>query len=256
MNITLITGASNGLGLEFAKLFAANKNNLLLIARNKDKLNQIKTELENAYQISVLVLNLDLSQLESINKIDQFIKDNNLIVDTLINNAGFGDFGNFVDANIDKQNQMVDLNIKCLMNLTHLIANQMVKNKNGKILNVCSIAAFQSGPLMSVYYATKAFVLSFTEAISVELKKHNIKVIALCPGPIKTGFEESSNLKTSGLFKNLKVANATDVAKYGYKKLNQNKTVSIYGINNKLIVFGSKFAPRSLVRKIVYKIQK
>lgn len=256
MNVTLITGASSGLGLEFAKLYAKDKNNLLLIARNKEKLNELKNEFESKYQIQVFILPCDLSLKESISKIENFILENKLNVNILINNAGFGDFNKFVDSDINKQNQMINLNILALVNLIHLIANQMVKNKEGKILNVCSIAAFQSGPLMSVYYATKAFVLSFTQAISYELKKDNIKVIALCPGLIDTGFEKSSNLDDSKLFKSLKIAKPIDVAKYGYKKLNKNKTISIYGISNKLIIMMSKFSPRKLVTKVVYNIQK
>ena len=147
---------------------------------------------------------------------------------------------------------MIDVNVRALVKLTYFYLNDMKEKNRGKIMNVASLAAFQPGPLMAVYYATKAFVLSFTEALSVELKDTKIKVSALCPGPTKTGFEDKANLETSGLFKNLKIATAKEVAEYGYKSLMKGKVIAVYGAINKLIVFLGKVSPRSLVRYCTY----
>ncbi len=252
----LITGASGGLGLEFAKLFAKDKNDLVLVARSADKLDEVKERLEKEYGVTVHTFAADLSKESSADEIYAYATREGLAVTTLVNNAGFGDFGEFAACDWDKQRDMVNLNVLALMRLTKLFIPSMKENKMGKILNLASVAAFQPGPLMSVYYASKAFVLSFSEALHVELKPYGITVTALCPGPVKTGFEKAANLKNSGLFKNLKVASPQKVALYGYKKLRKGKAVAIQGAGNKLLIFISRFAPRSLVRRIVYKIQK
>lgn len=255
-NTALVTGASGGLGLEFAKLLAKDGNDLLLVARNGHRLEEIKNELEQAHGVKVYFLACDLTQDDGANKVYDYAKENNLQIDVLINNAGFGDFGNYLDSVWEKQRDMVNLNVLALMRLTYLFVPAMKERGNGKILNVASIASFQPGPLMSVYYASKAFVLSFSEALAVELKKTGVTVTALCPGPIRTGFEKTANLAYSGLFKNLKVASAEKVARFGYKKMKKGKVVTIQGGSNRFLVFSTRFAPRSLVRKVVYKIMK
>lgn len=252
-NYALITGASGGIGLEFARICAKNKLNAVLVARNEEKLEEVKKELE-AEGVTVYVVPADLTREEEVDKVFAFTERNNLNVSILINDAGFGDFGEYSSCDYAKQRDMVNLNVLALMKLTRLYLPAMAENRGGKILNVASIASFQPGPLMSVYYASKAFVLSFSEALHSELKKTGVTVTALCPGPIRTGFEKAANLSNSGLFKNMKVASAAQVASFGYKKMNKGKAVAVYGATNKLLIFLSRFAPRSFVRKVVHKI--
>lgn len=257
MNQTaLITGASGGLGLELARVMAENGFDLVLTARSEDKLLDIKRELEQEYKVSAAVFACDLTQHDAAQQLFDYTEREGMRIDVLVNNAGFGDFGLYAESSWDKQNSMIQLNVVALAHLTHLFVQPMIKHSAGKILNIASIAAFQPGPLMSVYYATKAFVLSLSEALSVELKDTGVTVTAVCPGPIRTGFEQQADLGNSGLFKNLSVSNAADVARFAYGKLMQGKTVAVYGAGNKFIVFGAKLAPRSMVRNTVYKIQK
>ncbi|MGM9632669.1 MAG: SDR family NAD(P)-dependent oxidoreductase [Eubacteriales bacterium] len=252
----LITGASCGLGLSFVNIFAADGYDLVLVARNGDKLNEIKANVEKKHGVSVLVVPKDLCAPDACREVYEATKSAGLHVDVLVNNAGFGDFGEFYKSDLSKQTRMVSLNCTALMELCHLYLPDMVKKGNGNILNVDSIAAFQAGPLMSVYYATKAFVLSFSQALSVELKKTGVKVTALCPGPIKTNFEDSAQLGESGLFKNLKVWDPDTVARFGYKKMKQGKSLCVCGFMNKIIVFSTRLAPRALVGNVVYNMQK
>ena len=166
---TLITGASSGIGLEFAKRGAKHGHNLVSVARNEDKLNTLKNELKNKYDVQVYVYKKDLSQKDSAYDIFNYTSEKQLFIDTIINNAGFGDFGKFSESDLQKQTDMVHVNIMSVMQLCHLFVNPMIEKNCGKILNVASIAAFIPGPLMSTYHATKAFVLSFSEALSFEL---------------------------------------------------------------------------------------
>ncbi|HIT91111.1 MAG TPA: SDR family oxidoreductase [Candidatus Merdenecus merdavium] len=251
----LITGASSGLGLEFAKIYAKQGYHLVLVARNEGKLYSLKSELEKKYQATVHVFAKDLSLDDSPFDVFDYVLEHHIVIDTLINNAGFGDFGTFAHSDLQKQTDMVHVNVLTLMQLCHLFLKPMIQRGNGNIINMCSIAGFQPGAMMSTYYATKAFVLSFSEAISVELKGTGVSVMALCPGPTKTGFEEKADLGMSGLFKNIKNSTAKEVAEFGYKKMKKKKVVAVHGINNKIIVFGSKILPRKVVRNLVYKIQ-
>lgn len=255
-NVALITGASGGLGTEFCKLFAKDGYNLLLAARNGDKLNEIKAEIEKTYSVSVLTIKIDLSQSAAPERLYEFATEQNAEICALVNNAGFGDFGAFETCDLNKATQMVQVNDMALMRITRLFLPQMTARKSGKILNVASVASFAPGPLMSVYYASKAFVLSFSEALSTECKKSGVSVTALCPGPTKTGFERSAALETSGLFKNLKNADAASTAAFGYKSMKKGKVVAVHGASNRFLVTLMKFAPRALVRKCVYKIQR
>lgn len=253
---TLITGASSGLGLEYAKIFAREGHNLVLVARNEEKLYSLKNEFENKYDIEVDVFAKDLSEKDSALEVFNFTLEEKIYIDTLINNAGFGDFGEFVNSDLTKQSDMINVNVLSLMQLCRLYAKPMVERGSGMIMNMASTASFQPGPMMSVYYATKAFVLSFSEAISVELKNTGVSIMAYCPGPTKTGFETKARLETSGLFKHLKNATAEEVAIYGYKKMQKHKVVAIHGGLNKIITNVVRFTPRRIVRNIVYFIQK
>jgi uncharacterized protein len=181
MATALITGASSGIGLELAKVFAANKINLVLVARSESKLNELANEVKQQ-GVTVNVLAKDLSSYNTAKEIFDWCGQQNIQIDYLVNNAGVGDFGFFHESEWKKQEQIINLNITALTYLTHLFLPDMVKRKNGKVLNVASTAAFQPGPTMSVYYATKAFVLHFSEAIANELEKTGVTVTALCPG--------------------------------------------------------------------------
>jgi len=251
----LITGASSGIGFELAKEFAANKNNLLLVARNAAKLKEMAKDLSNKYGVMVNTLALDLSELNSAQMVFEYCQKNSLQIDYLINNAGFGDFGFFAESKWDKQLQMINLNITTLTQLTHLFLPTMIKNKYGKIMNVASTAAFQPGPTMSVYYATKAFVLHFSEAIANELEGTGVTVTALCPGPTESGFQSAAALEESKLVKGKKLPSSAVVAQYGYQALMNGKKVAIHGIINAIMAKAIGFVPRGMVLKMVRMMQ-
>lgn len=252
----LITGASGGLGLSFVNIFARDGYDVVLVARNGERLEEIKADVEKKYGIKATVIAKDLCSYEGAKEVYIETQTRGIVVDVLVNNAGFGDFGEFFKSDLSKQVRMVDLNCTALMELCHLYLPSMVKRGSGKILNVDSIAAFQAGPLMSVYYATKAFVLSFSQALTRELKGTGVKVTCLCPGPIRTNFDTSADLGESGLFKNLKVWDPDVVAEFGYKNMKKGRSLCVCGGMNKLIVFANRFAPRALVREMVYQLQK
>ncbi len=243
----LITGASSGLGTEFARIHASKGGNLVLVARSKDKMEALKAELQNEYNVSVYVIAKDLSEQSAPKAIFDELTDKKIRIDYLINNAGFGDFGDFVESDWEKQLQMINLNITALTYLTRLFLPAMVANKYGRILNVASTAAFQPGPTMSVYFATKAFVLSFSEAIANELDGTGVRVTALCPGATETGFKDAASLDSSNLFKGNGIASAKEVAEFGYKSMKSGKTVVVHGFMNSLMAQSVRFAPRKMV---------
>ena len=240
----LITGASSGLGKDFAINLSNIGYDLVLVARNEEKLKEVAKECKTKTKIVVM----DLSDIENCKKLYKENKN----IDILINNAGFGLFGPFNKTNIDTELNMIDLNIKALHILTKLYLKDMVKKDKGHILNVASSAAFLSGPLMSTYYSTKSYVYKLTTAIFEELRrvKSNVKVHVLCPGPVKTNFNNVADVKfaVKGLESNL-------VATYALNNMFKNKLVIIPGFLNKIAAIGCKFAPLSLLLKIDYKIQ-
>lgn len=251
MNKTaLITGASSGLGAEFAKIHASNGDNLVLVARGKDKMNTLKALLEKEYGISVYVIAKDLSEQQAPKAIFDELTTQKISIDYLINNAGFGDFGLFAECDWEKQHEMINLNVLALTCMTKLFLPEMIKRQFGKILNIASTAAFQPGPTMSVYFATKAFVLSFSEAIANELKGTGVTVTALCPGATETGFKAAAALDTSNLFKGNGIAASKDVAEFGYKAMMKGKTVVVHGFTNLLMAESVRFAPRNMVTSI------
>ncbi len=252
----LITGASRGLGLELSRIFAREGYNLVLVARSMDRLLALKDELEASHGIQAMVFACDLSVTDAASAVHAFICAQGLTIDILVNNAGFGDFGAFSGCDWPKQYEMVQLNITALMQLTHLCLPDMLERGRGRILNLASVASFQPGPLMSVYYASKAFVLSFTEALSIELKNSGVYVTALCPGPTRTGFEERAGMGASGLFKRLRPDGARRVAEYGYRQLKKGRVIAVPGVVNKLAPFFSRIAPRRVVRHFVWQLQK
>jgi uncharacterized protein len=251
MNKTaLITGASGGLGKEFARIHASKGGNLVLVARSADKLEALKFELEKQYGVSVYVIGKDLSDQYAPKTVYDELKAKQIQVDYLINNAGFGDFGLFAETEWEKQLDMINVNVTCLTYMTRLFLPEMIKNKSGKILNIASTAAFQPGPTMSVYFATKAYVLSFSEAIANELKGTGVTVTALCPGATETGFKVAAALDNSNLFKGNQIATSKEVAEFGYHKMMEGKTVVIHGVMNNLMAQSVRFAPRNMVTAI------
>lgn len=245
MKTVLITGASNGIGKEFAQIFAEKGYNLVLVARSESKLNSIAKEFETKYKVRVTVLTQDLSKTNIASKIYSEIKDRGIIIDILINNAGFGDFGFFIDSDLRKITEMINLNITTLTELTSLFVKDMVKRNSGKILNIASTAAFQPIPKFAAYAATKSYVLHFTEALHYELKDTDISVSVLCPGPTSTGFEKRAKAEKSNIFKN--GMDAKVVAKIGYKGLMQNKMTIIPGFKNKLMSLSHTIPSRNLL---------
>lgn len=250
MTYTIITGASGGIGYEFAKVFAEKNHNLILVARNIKKLDQIKIELESKYNILVKVYSIDLSKRNASYELHERIKEEGLKVDNLINNAGFGDWSGFLDSDWDKQYEMVQLNLISLMHMTYLFGNDMRKNGFGHIMNLSSVAAFLAGPYMSNYYATKAYVLSFSQSLYEELKGTGVTVTAYCPGPTITGFEKAAYMKKSKMFTFAKSAVPRDVAVYGYKKMMQGKPVVYHGLVTNIANIGSRIVSRSAARKL------
>lgn len=256
MNKTaLITGSSNGIGYELARVHAEKGHNLALVARNKSKLDELKNELEEKHRIQVYVIGKDLSQVGAARDVYDELKQKNISVDYLINNAGFGDFGLFAESDWNKQESMINLNITTLAHFTRLFLPDMIRKKSGKILNVASTASFQPGPTMSVYFATKAFVLSFSEAVNNEVSSHGISVTALCPGATHSGFQASASMQDSKLFEGNNFPTSREVAEYGYKAMMKGKAVAIHGLKNSIMANSVRFAPRSLVVKMARKMQ-
>lgn len=255
MIVTVITGASGGFGKEFAKIFAADGNNLLLVARSGDKLRLLQKKLENQYKVRVFVLEQDLSKEDAAANVKKYAEEQNLQVEILVNNAGFGDYGKFADVVLEKQVRMINLNNRTLIELTHLFLPDLMRLNTGGILNVASVASFEAGPMMSVYYATKAFVLSFTESLVMELKDTKLRISVLCPGPTNTGFKDAAEVP-SGRFANFFAFTKPEyVAKCGYRGWKCGKVIVIPGIHNQLLMLLVKFLPRALVRRVMYFIQ-
>ena len=253
-NYTLITGASTGIGYELAKLFAKDKHDLILVSRNKNKLQSVKNELLK-YNIDIKILALDLLKSEDIKNIFNYVEINKLNIDILVNNAGIGTFGDFNDIEWKKDEELIDINIKALTQLTKYFLPKILECKNGGILNVASTAAFCSGPRMAAYYASKAYVLNLTEAIYEEYKDNGIKISCLCPGPVKTSFQGKAGIKKSEAAKKY-LMDAEEVAKICYKDFNRGRLIIIPGMKNKLLVIGNKLLPRNISRKIILKTNK
>lgn len=255
MIATLITGASGGLGEEFARLAAADKKNLVLVARSKDKLEKLADELKNQHSIEVVVLAHDLSAPGASTVIVSELNARSIDVDALINNAGFGSYGLFHQTTYDQEKQMIDVNIEALTELTKLLLPPMVKRGSGNILHVASTAAFQPGPLMAVYYATKAYVLSFSLALSEELKGTGVSVTCLCPGPTHTGFQAHANMAKSRLF-SVGAMDAHTVAAIGYRAMKKRRGLIVSGFTNTFGAFMTRFIPRSWAAMVARSVQK
>jgi hypothetical protein len=248
----LITGASSGIGLDLARLFAADKWDVALVARSEGKLNDLAAELRGAHGITARVIAADLAKPDAPAKIMEAL--DGIEVDALVNNAGFGLGGEFAKTDLSAELEMIQVNITALTHLTKLVLPSMIARRHGAILNLASTAAFQPGPLMAVYYATKAYVLSFSEAIADELRDSGVTVTALCPGPTATGFASAANVESSTLFKMMPPADSKSVARAGYDAMKAGKRIVIPGAKNKLLAQAIRLSPRRLVTTIVRKM--
>jgi short-subunit dehydrogenase len=242
--VALVTGASAGLGFEFARRLSKRGHRLVLAARRKERLDELATELGNARAVAV-----DLSENDAAAKLMADVESNGETIDLLVNNAGFGLIGKFAELDAARLRQMIDLNVGVLTDLCRAAAPAMIERKSGGILNVASTAAFQPGPKMAVYFATKAFVLSLSEALHEELKPHGVKVSCLCPGPTRTEFGDGAGFGGNGLFDRVAM-NAAEVVEAGLKGFDSNRAVVVTGLINKIGAASTRFAPRSVVRKI------
>jgi len=252
--IALITGASSGIGKELARIHASKNGDLILVARRSEELEILKKELEEKHAIKVWIFVKDLTSKNAAKEVYEFTKSNQLEVDYLFNNAGFGGHGFFVDRPIAKDLEMIDLNVIALVELSHLFLQDMKIRKAGKILNTASTAGFLPGPLQATYFATKAFVVSFSEALAYELKPHNISVTALCPGPVKTEFEKTAGMTGGNLFE--KAASAKSTAEKGYRAMEKGKVICISDpILNVLLRYILPFLPKFIIPGIVQKMQ-
>lgn len=243
----LITGASSGIGRDIARILSSRGYDLILVARRKDKLERLKNELKT----EVTIISMDVSSTFNCTKLYNKVKKED--IDILVNNAGFGLFGEFVSTDLDRELDMIDVNIKAVHTLTKLFLNDFVKKDKGYILNVASSAAFLPGPLMSTYYSTKAYVLRLTSSIAEELRRKNSNVYigALCPGPVNTEFNNVAGVKFA-----IKSLESYDVAEYAIKKMFKRKKIIIPGISVKIGTFLTRFIPYELQSRISYNIQK
>ena len=251
----LVTGASGGIGEEFAKLLASKRGDLVLVARNGDKLQRVAESLTAAHKVQVHCLAIDLSTASAPAQVERFLESKKLAVDVLINNAGFGTFGPFVESDPAVELGQIQLNVTTLTHLTRLLLPAMVRRGKGRILNVASTAAFQPGPMMAVYYATKAYVLSFSEALANELKGTGVTSTCLCPGPTSTGFNERAKLGSGGMLSKKSVMmDAATVARRGYDGMMKGRRLVIPGLLNKMLAHSTRMGTRGLSASIVRRI--
>ena len=247
----LVTGASSGIGLELAKCFAADKSNLILVARSTAALEKLAAELRSEHQIEAHVITADLTRPESSQIIFDELKGRKISVDVLVNNAGFGLHGGFAELPLKRQLEIVQVNVAALIALTGLFLPGMIQRRRGGILNVGSVAGFLPGPNMAVYYASKAFVLSFSEALHEELRNTGICVTNLCPGPTESNFSQvarSHRIRENRVQK----MSAASVAQIGHTDFRRDRCLSVPGAQNKILaVVGSKILPRAVARKLV-----
>ncbi|HTG34497.1 MAG TPA: SDR family oxidoreductase [Thermoanaerobaculia bacterium] len=251
----LITGASGGIGLELARRFAAGGYDLVLVARSTAKLEELAGELRK-HGAAVRVLAKDLARPESPEEVFQELEAAEIAVDVLVNNAGFATYGPFVEIDLGRELEELQLNVVTLTHLTKKLLPGMLARRRGGVLNLASTAGFQPGPLMAVYYATKAYVISFSEALAEELSGTGVTVTALCPGPTATGFQRRAGLEASKLFSGmLQVADAAAVARAGYEGFRAGKRIVIPGLINKIGVQSIRISPRALATRMVKRMQ-
>ncbi len=248
-SVALVTGASAGLGEQFAQLFARDGHDVVLVARNAARMEPIAERLR-LHKINPIVLSEDLSKPGAAARVHAAVKARGLEVNYLVNNAGFGSSGPFLDLPLEKEAEMVQLNCSTLLELCHLFGHDMRARKTGRILNIASTAGFQPGPFMATYYATKAFVVSFSEALSHELKDSGVTVTCHCPGATATEFAGRAGNDSSRLFQRPGVAKAQDVAAHAYEAMMQGEVLSVHGLLNWVSMQSLRISPRAVVRSI------
>ena len=251
----LVTGASSGIGSEIAKLLAGDRYDLVLVARNAKRLQSLARDLESAFDVHATVLAEDLSLPDGPSRVLEEIAHRGVEIEVLINNAGFGVYGRFAETDLAREREMLEVNVFAVTALAKGVLPGMLRRRSGKILNVASTAAFQPGPLMAVYYASKAYVLSFSEAIANELDGTGVTVTALCPGPTETEFQKAAGLQKTRLFAGPLVMDARSVAAAGYAGMRKGKRVVIPGLVNKVMAQSVRFSPRRFVTAIARRIQ-
>jgi len=251
----LVTGASSGIGLELAREIAAHGHDVVLVSRRRDALEAVAGTIEGKFGVRALVIPADLRLPDAAEELYASVSAQKLEIEILVNSAGFGLGGEFLETDMLREVEMIQVNVTALTQLTKLFAAAMVRRRRGRVLNVASTAAFQPGPLMAVYYATKAYVLSFSEAIAEELRDTGVTVTALCPGATATGFAETAKVSNSRLFTKLGVASPQSVARYGYKAMMRGERVAIPTLRDKIMIQSERFAPRALVTKIARMVQ-
>ncbi|HEX8231246.1 MAG TPA: SDR family oxidoreductase [Chloroflexia bacterium] len=251
----LVTGASGGIGYELARLLARDGYNLVLVARSADKLNEMKQHYEARAGIRVHVIVKDLAQPSAPQEIFDELQREGIAVDVLVNNAGFTEFGKFVETSLEKELQLMQVNIVTLTHLTKLFLPGMVERGWGKVLNLASTAAFFPGPLMAVYYASKAYVRSFSEALWVELEGTGVTVTVLCPGPTETGFQKRGNMEDSRLVAGRKIMDARTVARIGYRAMMKGRMLVVTGLRNWVNVEATRFIPDKMLARTVLRAQ-
>ena len=250
----LITGASSGIGLELAHLFARDGYRLVLVARNRNNLRHLGDDLQSRYSITVRIEPKDLAHPSTPAELYQELQESGIVLDVLVNNAGFGGAGTFTGTKWSQEAEMMQVNMVALTHLTKLFLPQ-IRAREGMIMNVASTAAFQPGPFMAVYYASKAYVLSFTEALAEELRGTGVKVSCLCPGPVKTNFQKRAYLQGTAMMNSPLMVDVREVARAGYEGLKQGKRVVIPGWKNWMGVQLLRISPREMVTKVVRKLQ-
>jgi short-subunit dehydrogenase len=251
----LVTGASMGIGVDLAECFAKDGYNLILTARSEAALKDVATKLADKYKITATPIALDLGAIGAGRKLASEIQSRGLSVDVLVNNAGYGTAGAFDGSGETNQLGMIDLNVRALVELTHIYWHGMLAKKRGGVLNVASTAAFQPGPLMAIYYASKAFVLSFSEALWKEAEKTGVHVSCLCPGPTTSQFRERAGTGKTRLSRAGTPMSSASVAKMGYRAFQKNQRVLITGARNKVLARLTPFLPRATLLGIVHNLQ-
>lgn len=250
----LVTGASSGFGFELARLLARDRYNLVMIARNRQKLEEAAAEISARYNVSAHVIAKDLAQPDAPDQIFREVQDAGIAIDVLVNNAGFAGYGDFSESDTQHLLQMMQVNIVALTHLTRLFLPHMVEQGSGRIINMASLAAFVPGPLMAVYYASKAYVLSFSEALENELAGTGVQVSVLCPGPTRTGFQERAQMEQSKLVAG-DIMDVRTAARQVYRSVKKNQVVVVPGLSNKLFVFALRFLPRALATRLIRNAQ-
>lgn len=251
----LITGASSGIGLDLARMFAANGHDLVLVARSEGKLQELAVELEKRHEITAHVAACDLARPDAAKQLVEEVKERGIEIDVLVNNAGFGLKGPFAENDLQRELDMIQVNVIALTALTKLLLEPMLARRRGRILNVSSTAAFVSGPFMAIYYATKAYVLSFSEALADELRDSGVTVTVLCPGPTATAFADVAGMTQSRLFTMMRPMASARVASAAYRGLMSGKRLVLPGAFNKALIQSLRVSPRRVVTTVARKFQ-